>query len=55
MTNSISVTLPLWLETDLHKLAFVRVYDVEICAFVIKGQFDGYAIHETLTALIHPL
>ena len=54
MTSTISVTLPLWAETNLHKLAFVSVYDVK-CACVIEGQFDGYAIYETLTALTHPL
>jgi len=55
MTSTISVTLPLWADTDLHKLAFVNIYDVEICACVMEGQFDGCAIHETLTALSHPL
>ena len=55
MTSTISVTLPLWAETNLLKLAFVCVYDVKICACVIEGQVDGYAIHETLTALTHPL
>jgi len=55
MTSTISVTLPLWAETNLHKLAFVIVYDVKICICVIEGQFDGYAIHETLTAFTHPL
>ena len=55
MTSTISVTLPLWAETNSNKLAFVYVYDVKICACVMEGQFDGYAIHATLTALAHPL
>jgi hypothetical protein len=43
-------------QSTKHKiLAFVCVYDVKICACVIEGQFDGYAIHETSTALTHPL
>jgi hypothetical protein len=55
MTSTISVTPPLWAETKLHKLVFVCVYDVKICACVIEGQFDDYAIHETLTAFTQSL
>jgi hypothetical protein len=51
MTSTVSVTLPLWAETNFHKLAFVCIYDVKIYVCVIEGQCDGYAIHVTLTAL----
>lgn len=55
MTSTIYVTLPLWAETNFHKLAFVCICDVKIYVCVIEGQCDGYAIHVTLTALTHPL